>query len=233
MVLWEITLATAYVLGLKRTYKLALRLQRRLITQRHPAIRQFVQRRTRGVFDVVLRVHKNIRDGDTEMGSRLGNWILLRLNQVKPSANIRGDPPSKLLAHLISTSTKSVQSKPHAGVSSFSGKHSMLAESAHRGLLARVMPVPKACRGLLASVPKRSNNDGGILFNAGVFRRSLPSMALRLWWQPVRHNIVAASLCRNMSFCPPHPSVPFPLSQCNPKGGGLIRKDIAAWLEQS
>lgn len=233
MVLWEITLATAYVLGLKRTYKLALRLQRRLITQRHPAIRQFVQRRTRAVFDVVLRVHKKIRDGDTEMGSRLGNWILRRLNQVKPSANIRGDPPSKLLAHLITTSTKSVQSRSHAGVSSFSGKHSMLAESAHRGLLARVMPVPKACRGLLASVPKRSNNDRGILFNAGVFRRSLPSMALRLWWQPVRHNIVAASLSRNMSFCPPHPSVPFPLSQCNPKGGGLIRKDIAAWLEQS
>lgn len=233
MVLWEITLATAYVLGLKRTYKLALRLQRRLITQRHPAIRQFVQRRTRAVFDVVLRVHKKIRDGDTEMGSRLGNWILRRLNQVKPSANIRRDPPSKLLAHLITTSTKSVQSRSHAGVSSFSGKHSMLAESAHRGLLARVMPVPKACRGLLASVPKRSNNDRGILFNAGVFRRSLPSMALRLWWQPVRHNIVAASLSRNMSFCPPHPSVPFPLSQCNPKGGGLIRKDIAAWLEQS
>lgn len=233
MVLWEITLATAYVLGLKRTYKLALRLQRRLITQRHPAFRQFVQRRTRAVFDVVLSVHKKVRDGDTEMGSKLGNWILRRLDQVQPSANVIGDPPSKLLAHLISTSTKSIQSKPHAGVSSFSGKQSMLGQSAHRGLLARVMPVPKACRGLLASVPKPGNNDGGILFNARVFRRSLPSMALRLWWQPVRHNIIAASFCRNMSFCPSHPSVPFPLSQCNPKGGGLFRKDIAAWLEQS
>jgi len=233
MVLWEVTLATAYVLGLKRTYKLALRLQRRLITQRHPALRQFVQRRTRAVFDVVLRVHKKVRDRDTEMGNRLGNWILRRLDQVKPSANIRGDPPSKLLPHLISTSTKTVQSKPHAGLSSFSGEHSMLGESVHRGLLAKVMPVPKACRGILASVRKSSNNDGGILFNAGVFRRSLPSMALRLWWQPVRHTIVGASLCRHMSFCSPHPSVPSPLSQFNPKGGGLIRKDIAAWLEQS
>lgn len=229
MVLWEVTLATAYVLGLKRTYKLALRLQRRLITQRHPAFRQFVQRRTRAVFDVVLHVHKRIRDRDTEMGNRLGNWILQRLDQVKPSANIRGDPPSKLLAHLLST-TKSVQSKPHARLSSFSAKHSMLGESAHRGLLARVMPVPKACRGLLASLPKPSNNDGGILFNTRVFRRSIPSMALRLWWQPVRHTIVAASLCRHMSCCSPHPSIPFPLSQFNPKGGGLIRKDIAAWL---
>jgi len=233
MVFWEVTLATAYVLGFKRTYRLALRLQRRLITQRHPALRQFVQRRTRAVFDVVLRVHKKIHERDTEMGKSLGNWILQRLDQLKPSTHIRRDPPSKLLAHLTSTSTKSVQSKPHSGFSSFSGKQSILGEPARRGLLARVRPLPKACRGLLASVPKFSSNDGGILFNAGVFRRSLPSMALRLWWQPVRHNIVAASLCRHMSFCSPHPSVPFQLSQCNQKGGGLIRKDIAAWLQQS
>lgn len=44
MVLWEITLGTAYFLGLKRTYKLALRIQRKLISPKHPKIRQFVQR---------------------------------------------------------------------------------------------------------------------------------------------------------------------------------------------
>ncbi|KAK9120518.1 hypothetical protein Syun_018135 [Stephania yunnanensis] len=44
MVLWEITLATAYFLGLKRTYRLALKLQRRLISPRHPKIRQFLYR---------------------------------------------------------------------------------------------------------------------------------------------------------------------------------------------
>ncbi|KAJ6712120.1 hypothetical protein OIU79_008353 [Salix purpurea] len=44
MVLWEITLGTAYFLGLKRTYKLALRIQRRVITPKYPRIRQFVQR---------------------------------------------------------------------------------------------------------------------------------------------------------------------------------------------
>ncbi|KAL6548061.1 hypothetical protein OROHE_009766 [Orobanche hederae] len=43
MVLWEITLGTAYFLGLKRTYKLALKLQRKLISPKHPKIRQFVQ----------------------------------------------------------------------------------------------------------------------------------------------------------------------------------------------
>lgn len=44
MVLWEITLATAYFLGLRRTYRLALKIQRRLISHKHPKIRQFAHR---------------------------------------------------------------------------------------------------------------------------------------------------------------------------------------------
>lgn len=44
MVLWEITLGTAYFLGLKRTYKLALKIQRRLIKPNHPKLRDFVYR---------------------------------------------------------------------------------------------------------------------------------------------------------------------------------------------
>lgn len=43
MVLWEIALATAYFLGLKRTFKLALKTQRRLIAPTHPRIRQFLR----------------------------------------------------------------------------------------------------------------------------------------------------------------------------------------------
>ncbi|KAK9275100.1 hypothetical protein L1049_022359 [Liquidambar formosana] len=35
MVLWEITLGTAYFLGLKRTYKLTLKIQRRLISPKN------------------------------------------------------------------------------------------------------------------------------------------------------------------------------------------------------
>lgn len=42
--LWEITLGTAYFLGLKRTYRLALKIQRRLNCPKYPKIRQFVQR---------------------------------------------------------------------------------------------------------------------------------------------------------------------------------------------
>ncbi|KAF4398342.1 hypothetical protein CsatB_001584 [Cannabis sativa] len=90
MVLWEITLGTAYFLGLKRTYRLALRIQRRLISSKRPRIRQFVQRRTRAVFDVALKVHHNVQQRDIEVGRNLGNWILRCLDRMKPSAQIRG-----------------------------------------------------------------------------------------------------------------------------------------------
>lgn len=44
MVLWEITLATAYFLGLRRTYRLALKIQRKVISRKCPRLRQFAQR---------------------------------------------------------------------------------------------------------------------------------------------------------------------------------------------
>ncbi|RWR81038.1 hypothetical protein CKAN_00970400 [Cinnamomum micranthum f. kanehirae] len=96
MVLWEITLATAYFLGLKRTYRLALRMQRRLVSPNHPKIRNFLHRRTRYIFDVALKVHQNIQQRDIEVGRNLGNRILRYLDRMKPSAHIRGGPPGKL-----------------------------------------------------------------------------------------------------------------------------------------
>ncbi|KAL6985741.1 hypothetical protein U1Q18_019114 [Sarracenia purpurea var. burkii] len=95
MVLWEITLATAYFLGLKRTYRLVLKIQRRLISPNHPKIRQFFHERNRTVFDVALKVHKNIQQKDIQVGRSLGNWILRCLNKMKPAAQIGGPPPTK------------------------------------------------------------------------------------------------------------------------------------------
>ncbi|TYI15380.1 hypothetical protein ES332_A08G181700v1 [Gossypium tomentosum] len=97
MVLWEITLGTAYFLGLKRTYRLALKIQRRIISPKRPRIRQFVHRRTRAVFDIALKVHQNIQQRDLEVGRNLGNWILRWLDKMKPSAQIR--PPSHQKPH--------------------------------------------------------------------------------------------------------------------------------------
>ncbi|CAF2095401.1 unnamed protein product [Brassica rapa] len=88
MVLWELALGTAYFLGLRRSYRLALKTQRRLVSPNHPRIRQFLHRRTHQIFDVALRVHKNIQQRDMEIGRSLGNWILRGLDRMKPSAQV-------------------------------------------------------------------------------------------------------------------------------------------------
>ncbi|KAK9068066.1 hypothetical protein SSX86_012177 [Deinandra increscens subsp. villosa] len=95
MVLWEITLGTAYFLGLKRTYKLALRIQRRLVPSKRPKIRQFLQRKTRSIFDMALNVHRKVQQRDIEVGRNLGNWILRWLDKMKPAAQIRAGKPTK------------------------------------------------------------------------------------------------------------------------------------------
>ncbi|XP_059443982.1 uncharacterized protein LOC132175909 [Corylus avellana] len=95
MVLWEITLGTAYFLGLKRTYRLALRIQRKVVSPKHPKIRQFLHRRTHAVFDVALKVHRNIQERDIEVGRNLGNWILRWLDRMKPLAQIAGSSTGK------------------------------------------------------------------------------------------------------------------------------------------
>ncbi|KAH7692870.1 hypothetical protein IHE45_01G093900 [Dioscorea alata] len=94
MVLWELTVATAYFLGLKRTYRLALRIQRRLVGPNHPNIRQFLYRRTRSVFDMAVKVHKNVQERDLELGRSVGSRILRWLDRMKPSAQIR--PPKSI-----------------------------------------------------------------------------------------------------------------------------------------
>eukprot|EP00262_Sarcandra_glabra_P010540 TRINITY_DN25831_c0_g1_i1.p1 TRINITY_DN25831_c0_g1~~TRINITY_DN25831_c0_g1_i1.p1 ORF type:complete len:200 (-),score=3.19 TRINITY_DN25831_c0_g1_i1:423-1022(-) len=96
MVLWEIAVGTAYFLGLKRTYKLALRIQRRLVSPKHPKIRDFIHRRTRTVFDTALSIHRHIQQRDIEVGRNFGNWILRWLDRMKPSAQIRGELPGSL-----------------------------------------------------------------------------------------------------------------------------------------
>ncbi|KAL6629764.1 hypothetical protein ACP70R_029529 [Stipagrostis hirtigluma subsp. patula] len=128
MVLWELTAITAYFLGLKRTYRLALRLQRRLIGPNHPRIRDFVYRRTRDVFNVAVSVHKNIQQRDLEVGRNLGNTILRWLDRMKPSAQIRPHPPGPLngssekFRHLSSTSRSSGAQKTTPKTSPQDGK---------------------------------------------------------------------------------------------------------------
>ncbi|GMJ16051.1 hypothetical protein like AT1G32260 [Hibiscus trionum] len=95
MVLWEIALGTAYFLGIKRTYRLAFKIQRRIISRNHPRLQQFVQRRTRAVFDVALKVNRSIQHRDLEVGRNLGNWMLRWLDKMKPSVQIKGPTHQK------------------------------------------------------------------------------------------------------------------------------------------
>ncbi|CAN8285105.1 unnamed protein product [Cochlearia groenlandica] len=88
MVLWEIAVGTAYFLGLRRTYRLALKTQRRIVSPNHPRLRNFLYRRTHQIFDIALRVHKNVQQRDMEIGRNLGNWILRWLDRMKPSAQV-------------------------------------------------------------------------------------------------------------------------------------------------
>ncbi|KAJ7543401.1 hypothetical protein O6H91_09G036500 [Diphasiastrum complanatum] len=94
MVLWELTLATAYFLGLKRAYRLAIKLERKLF-RRYPRVLDFTQRRTRNVFDIALKVHREIQMRDLSAGRSLGNWILRMLHRIRPSADIRGSVTDK------------------------------------------------------------------------------------------------------------------------------------------
>lgn len=225
MVLWELTLATAYVLGLKRTYRLALRIQRRLISSRHAALRQFVHRRTRNIFDIALRVHRNIQNRDIEMGRSVGSRILRWLDRIKPSANIRGSP-SKLPAHETS-STKAVGARPCTGVSSVDNKKASTDRQAGRDLFVISKPVCMTDTGCFASLSKdRYNGRLGLSSNVGI--RSLPLTTLSMWWQPVRQNIIAIGPCRNVSFSAPVT----PELHLKDISRGVIREDIAVWMQQ-
>ncbi|KAL6888593.1 hypothetical protein ACP4OV_009619 [Aristida adscensionis] len=123
MVLWELTAITAYFLGLKRTYRLALRLQRRLIAPNHPRIRDFVYR---------ISVHKNIQQRDLEVGRSLGNTILRWLDRMKPSAQIRPHPPgpqngsSEQFRHLSSSSRSAGAQKTNTKTSPHDSNGKML-----------------------------------------------------------------------------------------------------------
>lgn len=43
---------------------------------------------------MALTVHRKIQERDIQVGRNLGNWILRWLDRAKPSAQIRGPPPS-------------------------------------------------------------------------------------------------------------------------------------------
>eukprot|EP01018_Ginkgo_biloba_P005875 Gb_11839 [translate_table: standard] len=155
------------------------------------------------------------------MGRSTGIWILRWLDRIKPSANIRGDPPAKIPTHEIRTSTKPVGSRPFTGVNSTDRQQPGADRNGGRNLFVISMPVPRT------SLLEAKNNEGLFRSNSGVCTRSLPPSTLGLWWQPVRRNIRAIGSCRNLPFSSPLT----PHFSSKGRLGGVIREDIAAWMQ--
>ncbi|KAG7011374.1 hypothetical protein SDJN02_26279, partial [Cucurbita argyrosperma subsp. argyrosperma] len=136
MVLWEIALATAYFLGLKRTFKLVLKTQRRLVSPNHPRIRRFLHRRTRAIFDVTLKAHRTIEHRDIKVGRNVSSWISQWLNRTKPSAGIHQHPSGtntgmKMIKQ-VSNSYMKHQASTRAAIGQKVDKYLSFTSSVHR-----------------------------------------------------------------------------------------------------
>lgn len=158
MVLWEITLGTAYFLGLKRTYKLALKIQRKVVSPKCPKTRQFLHRRTRAVFDVAIKVHRNIQDRDIEVGRNVGNFILRCLDRMKPSAQIRNrsNLPSS------GSSSKETMTKHATGTSNHKppGHSGLFKKDSDRHFFTSSKPFPTISRMMIPPNPAGTTIHG-------------------------------------------------------------------------
>jgi hypothetical protein len=230
MVLWEITLATAYVLGLPRTYRLALRLQRRLISPKYPKLKDFVFRRTKAVFTVALNVHKEVQRRDISVGRNIGNRILRFLDRLRPQANIRG-AESEIGASTSAQKKAAVRTnKTKSDAKQSNPSHSN--KSDHQN-----PPYTAYLGGQFGNTLRsRFSNRFGRL-TPKTRPPSLPVIAMGLWWQPVRKNMaVAASreaLPAQVWRTPPDfarlPRTPLTRSGF---ARDVVREDIAAFIRR-
>lgn len=231
MVLWEITLATAYVLGLPRTYRLALRLQRRLISPKYPKLKDFVFRRTKAVFTVALNVHKEVQRRDISVGRNIGNRILRFLDRLRPQANIRG-AESEIGASTSAQKKAAVRTnKTKSDAKQSNPSHSN--KSDHQN-----PPYTAYLGGQFGNTLRsRFSNRFGRL-TPKTRPPSLPVIAMGLWWQPVRRNMAVAASREALSAqvwrTPPDFSrLPrTPLTQSG-FARAVVREDIAAFIRRS
>lgn len=232
MVLWEITLATAYVLGLKRTYRLALKLQKRVLGTKYPRIRAFTEQRTKDVFRVALNVHKEIQRRDISVGKSLGNWVLRVLDRARPQANIRGSPTPSSQAGARRPSrqpkidsSKNSQSKQVNAVRLGDSLNSSLSSNT---TLARE---PIGAR-------LRSRITNGLKLRTRPSMRSLPALtSVGLWWQPVRQQSTSFYQMPNTIFPPrSFAAQNFPSLRVLQSGtrqqGSVFREDIARLMHR-
>lgn len=230
MVLWEITLATAYVLGLPRTYRLALRLQRRLISPKWPRVKDFVYRRTRTVFSVALNVHKEVQRRDISVGRNIGNRFLRFLDHMRPQANIRGAETAIKGSSAPKKLVRTNKPKPDAN------KLKSDAKQANPPNKSDHPPYTAYLGGQFGnSLRSRFSNRFGRL-TPKTRPPSIPVIAMGLWWQPVRKNVMTLATSRE---APPSQvwrsnfaRLPRPPLTQSGFARGVMREDIAALIRR-
>lgn len=105
------------------------------------------------MFDVAIKVHRNIQYRDIEVGRNFGNFILRWLDRMKPSAQIRGPPPPSNGVR----PRESIGKNAAGGGSSNHKGSGTLRKDSDRNLFtsARTMPSPTVPR-----VMRRPNSAG-------------------------------------------------------------------------
>lgn len=166
-----------------------------------PPFYLFFCRRIRSVFDVALKVHRNVQHRDLEVGRNLGNRILRWLDRMKPSAQIRVHPPEKPPIAGSTSMTKpfmnSSSQKTHTniqrsgmkGVDRESDRH-LFTSQTHIWpkpfpSIAKMMRPPGTsiqCRHLSSCGPNVLRPNYGIYGSEGVIRRDILQWMLRDWW---------------------------------------------------
>ncbi|XP_024359798.1 uncharacterized protein [Physcomitrium patens] len=224
MVLWELTLATAYVLGLPRTYRLALRLQRRLISPKYPKLRGFVYRRTKAVFTVALNVHKEVQRRDISVGRNIGNRILRFLDRMRPQANIRGSEPTPEGSSVSKKLVRNNRAKSDVKQENSANKSD------------QQNPPYSAYLGVQFGNSLRSRfGDRLGRLSSKTRPQSIPVIAMGLWWQPVRQNI-AVALTRGtpatQRWSSDYAMLPRAPLAHSAFARGVMREDIAAMIRR-
>ena len=184
-----------------------------------------VCRRTRAVFTVALNVHKEVQRRDISVGRNIGNRILRFLDRLRPQANIRGTEQE-----LKGTSTPKKLVRPNKAKSD-----AKQANPPNKSDLQN--PPYTAYLGVQFgnSLRSRFSNRFGRL-TPKTRPQSIPVIAMGLWWQPVRKNMMTVAALRE---APPSqvwrsdfamlPRAPLTQSGFS---RGVMREDIAALIRR-
>jgi len=117
-----------------------------------------LHRRTRAVFDVAIKVHRNIQERDIEVGRNVGNFILRCLDRMKPSAQIR----NRSSLPTSGSSSKETMTKHETGTSNHKppGHSGLFKKDSDRHFFTSSKPFPSISRMMIPPNPAGTTIHG-------------------------------------------------------------------------